>query len=172
MTKVLLISNWDQLLTPSSGEWELQLPALKGLHSELKIDLTKPHTTLFIKGLYPNLNSTQKLTIIVQLKAPECSCNLHISSSILKQGNLNLNAQVIIEPQATHSQARANLFCLLLHPKAQAFTSPSIKASNPSSQTSHSSIIKHLQPSDLWYWQSRGLSPRQAKQLLAGCIFT
>lgn len=98
--------------------------------------------------------------------APYSSSRLCAKGLAGEQSSLVFRAKVTIKEEANQSNADQQTSVLLLSGHARAITFPALEVKTNDVQCSHGSAIGKLNAQDIFYLQTRGLTDRQAKNVL------
>lgn len=137
------------------------------LTEKITTKLLEPHATCNNFGLY-SIKDKQNLLLDVTVEHIGTDC----SSKVLFKGIANDKAQanffgkITVKEGAQRSKARLDNKNLLLQDSAIIATSPALEIYADDIQCSHGATVGQLDTQALWYLQSRGINPNEAKQIL------
>lgn len=114
------------------------------------------------------LKENQKTDIALSLEHNKPSCKSHvISRSVVKDKARNtFTGKIIVEENASKTQANLESKNLLLSTEAEVNTRPQLEIYNDDVQCSHGATVGALDTEALFYLRSRGLDEKEAIQLL------
>lgn len=81
------------------------------------------------------------------------------------KARLVCNGEVFIGPKAKGTKAHLSEKILVLDPTARARAVPSLDVKTHDVEASHSASVSRIQPEDLFYFGSRGVTEKQARKL-------
>lgn len=137
------------------------------------LDLTKKTTDIEVtedtKYMFLH-NSKEKITIdnafSINHKKEGIKSRVIIKIILKEKDSLNLIPKIKIDKKAKKTNCKLNISILLLSSKINCVVTPALEILNNDIRASHSLTISTLDKNQLLYLQSRGLSLKQAKQLL------
>lgn len=98
--------------------------------------------------------------------ARACTSQQFFRSVLLDQSRFSCDSLVHIPAQVTESSGHQLINSLLLSPHAKAMAKPTLLIYNDHTEATHGSTCGSLDPVDLFYLMSRGISPSQARSIL------
>lgn len=107
------------------------------------------HTQIRTEHIAPNTQSTQ-----------------HIKGVVADKARASFEGQIYVAPEAQKTDAYQLSNQLILHEGASAFSKPNLEIFADDVKASHGATIADLSQEELFYLQTRGLSPTVAKKLL------
>ncbi|MFH1443933.1 MAG: SufD family Fe-S cluster assembly protein [Candidatus Peregrinibacteria bacterium] len=81
------------------------------------------------------------------------------------KAKITCNGSVEIGPKASGTQAHLTEKILLLDPTARADATPSLDVKTHNIQASHSASVSRIHPEDIFYFASRGITAKKAREL-------
>ena len=107
----------------------------------------------------------QELGVEVKHLARNGSGDVQVRCLSEDQGSILVRGSVVIGKKAKGTEAFMDLRSLILDPKAQSKAIPAITVETNDVKAGHSATVSRIHPEDLFYLESRGLSPKQARKL-------
>lgn len=111
------------------------------------------------------LNITQKHT------APRTTSRAIVKSVLFDESEYNFSGLIAVNKQAKQSDTSQESRALLLSPLASTSMKPSLEILTDDVKCKHAATSSSLNPESLFFTRSRGLSARQAEQLLVNGFF-
>jgi Fe-S cluster assembly scaffold protein SufB len=102
--------------------------------------------------------------------APAASGKFKIEGLIDGEASAQYYSDVVIKPSAQETDSRIDMRLHLLSPTAQGNILPGLKIAANRVKAGHGASTFRLAPEDLFYLQSRGLSPEQIKFLVINSV--
>lgn len=98
--------------------------------------------------------------------APETSSYINSKSISIGGGINTFRGLIFISDTARKSQSKMNCYSVIMDDKSKAFSFPSVKVWENSAKISHEAVISPLEEDQLFYLQSRGISRKDAQNLI------
>lgn len=98
--------------------------------------------------------------------APNTTTSVVVKSCVSGASRFDYYGSVMIGRHAAKTSAQQQAFCLLLGDRAHASALPSLEVLNNDVTCAHGTALGQLDKQQVWYMQTRGLSPDAAKKLL------
>lgn len=131
------------------------------------ITLTQPGEEVEISGVFSVAKKEQiEVEVIIHHQAPRTIARTTLKGVATDQGRLKFTGRIIIDPECGQSNSFLTERVLLLSDEASAETVPDLEILTDDVKCSHAASITHLDPIQLFYLRSRGLSPIDAEQIL------
>lgn len=103
--------------------------------------------------------------------APHTRSSALVKSALSDESTFTYEGLIRIEPSAHGSDASQESRALLLSPDARAFSKPALEILQDDVRCHHAATTSSLDPEQLFFARSRGLSPDQAEHLLVNGFF-
>ena len=134
---------------------------------DLTVTLTDENIETTIDGLYvvAGTQHTDSHTVIDHQK-PHCKSFQLYKGILDDRSRAVFNGKVFVRPGALLTDARQLNKNLLLSPEAHVDTKPELEIFADDVKCSHGATVGQLEPEELFYLASRGLSPEKARSLL------
>src|SRR3989449_3514926 len=129
--------------------------------------LDGPGAELILNGLYV-LGGAQHAdhhTVIDHAK-PHCASHEFFNGVLAERAHGVFNGRIIVRPGAQRTDSKQTNNNLLLSTEARADSQPQLEIYADDVKCTHGSTVGPLDPTALYYLQSRGLSPETARSLL------
>ena len=138
----------------------------------LSVELKGKNSSIDIIGLYKGTGKMRTDIILAVTHAGiGTQSRVNFKAALEGVSRLSFIGNVRIEKNAKNADAAMGARALLLSDKAQAFIKPDLEILNHEVKASHGSSIGCVSPADLFYLQSRGLSPAEAKRICIAGFF-
>ncbi len=125
-----------------------------------------------IFALFTGKNTEQKtLSLVQKHSAPNTVSHAIIKTALFDKATFSSEGLIKIEKKAAGSDASYECRALLLSPFAQASAKPTLEILTNNVKCHHAAAIASFDPKQLFFAQSRGLSKKQAQQLLVDGFF-
>lgn len=153
MTKVVKVS--------SVCEFHLKRPG------EYHFELIEPGATLKLIGRFQVKDQREEVVrVTVRHRAPGTVAQTSLRGTSADRAKLTLFGRIVIEPDCPGSQSFLEERLLLLSPWARGESVPELEIKTDDVRCSHAASMSALEPMQVFYLQSRGLSLPQAEKLL------
>lgn len=106
------------------------------------------------------------INLHLDLKHHHCKIALHLVALVQTDAKTTLNATIMMEPHIQDASAHLLEETVILSPEVQLKSLPILDIHAKNIQASHGAKIYRLDEEKLFYLQSKGLSFKQAQQLL------
>ena len=106
------------------------------------------------------------INLHLDLKHHHCKIALHLVALVQTNAKTTLNATIMMEPHIQDASAHLLEETVILSPEVQLKSLPILDIHAKTIQASHGAKIYRLDEEKLFYLQSKGLSFKQAQQLL------
>jgi Fe-S cluster assembly protein SufD len=129
--------------------------------------LDGPGAELVLNGLYL-LSGTQHAdhhTVIDHAK-PDCQSHEYFNGVLDDAGHGVFNGRIVVRPGAQHTDSKQTNNNLVLSERARADSQPQLEIYADDVKCTHGATLGPLDEKEVFYLQSRGLSPRQARALM------
>lgn len=137
------------------------------LKSTVWLGLHQSHAKADLKAL---LFSKEKETAVFNLtvlhQESHCESNTLVRGIMNDQAKGEFSGKIIIEENASRSQAKLENKNLLISPQAEMITRPQLEVFNDDVQCTHGATVGHLDSQALFYLMSRGIPEDYAKKIL------
>ena len=107
-----------------------------------------------------------KLNYQHRFHEPNGSGRAHLQGVALDEGRLEMKGNIVIGPKGNGTDTHLEIKALNLSPKAQVNALPGLEVDTNEVKAGHSAAVHHLNPEQLIYAESRGLSVDEAKRLM------
>lgn len=117
---------------------------------------------------YVHANNDQHINLktIISHRASHTTGSSFLKGVLLDSSQVTLHGMIQISPQAFDSQDQLTEKLLVLGQDAVGELKPELEILNHDVKASHATTISNIDASQLWYLQSRGLSPQEATLML------
>lgn len=121
-----------------------------------------------ITGLF-NLTNSQKLDInlIIIHASPHTSADTNLRAVVDDKAVATINGTIIVKKDAQQTNSFLNENILLLSKTAQAHAIPNLEIEADDVKCSHAATVATIDDEQLFYLQSRGISQKKAKSMIA-----
>lgn len=150
----------DYVLIPTLAEHEVTLQMSKsGIHCRL----------LCLTQVVPG----QKLSIKTRVEhlTAKTHCRTLVYASVDKEAKFDYLGQIFIDQAAPQTNSYLTQKTLVLDESAQSSSQPILEINNNNVQASHSASSGQINPAELFYLSSRGLSEKESKLILQRAFF-
>ncbi len=132
-----------------------------------RIELCDPGVQVSIKGGW-HLKSSDQLTITLDIvhQAPKTRSETLLRAVAEDSAKVSLRGTIIVEPQAQNINAFLTENILLLSDTAQAEAIPNLEIEANEVKCSHAATITNINDELLFYFASRGIGEREAKEMI------
>jgi Fe-S cluster assembly protein SufD len=135
--------------------------------AEVRVDFAGPGADCQLDGLY--LAGDGQLTdfhLNIDHRVPCCSSRERFKGIIDGRGRAVFDGRILVRPGAQKSDAQLSNHNLMLSEQAEVDTKPQLEIHADDVQCSHGTSVGQLDPEQLFYLQSRGLDPAEARKML------
>lgn len=131
------------------------------------VELQGPGAKVQLIGIVIGSGDKQLSLETVQLhKAPLTTSNLLVKSILTDQSKFNYDGTIRVERVAQKTDAYQRNENLILSPQAQAESHPTLEILANDVRCTHGATIGTLSIEELWYLESRGIAPGEARRLM------
>ncbi len=131
------------------------------------VELQGPGAKVQLIGIVIGSGDKQLSLETVQLhKAPLTTSNLLVKSILADQSKFNYDGTIRVEKTAQKTDAYQRNENLILSPRAQAESHPTLEILANDVRCTHGATIGTLSKEELWYLRSRGIAPGEARRLM------
>lgn len=131
------------------------------------VELQGPGAKVQLIGIVLGSGDKQLSLETVQLhKAPLTTSNLLVKSILADQSKFNYDGTIRVERVAQKTDAYQRNENLILSPRAQAESHPTLEILANDVRCTHGATIGTLSKEELWYLESRGIAPGEARRLM------
>lgn len=135
--------------------------------SNTEVNFSGPGASAFLRGIYLGNNSQHLDTrTFVDHAYPHCLSDQHFRGIMNGQSRGVFNGLVLVREHAQQTDAQQSNKNLLLSRDARVDTKPQLEIFADDVKCAHGATIGELDEDALFYLQSRGISRRDAKQML------
>ncbi len=140
---------------------------VRGSSLEFQVETKKSGSELEMILLCP-IRDEQELSVnvLLNLKHDDCQIKLHLIALVFTNAKTTLNATIAMKPKIQNSGASLLEETVVLSPQVQLASLPILDIHAKNIQASHGAKIYRLDEAKLFYLQSKGLTRKQAQQLL------
>ena len=137
------------------------------VRNNLNCILDAPHTEAHLCGYYhPGENQVFDNHTLMDHRFPDCQSNELYKGVISSNGTAIFNGKVHVHPQAQKTNAFQSNKNILLSDEATVNTKPQLEIYADDVKCSHGSSTGYLDPEQLFYLRSRGISEEMSRALL------
>ena len=131
-------------------------------------DIHGNSATSNINSAYIGYNHAKiDLNYIVDVHGKQCNTNIAVQGVLDNNANKHLKGTINFVTGCTDSKGAETEDCLLLNDNAHSISLPMILCSEESVDGKHATSVGKIEPNTLFYLQSRGLTRKQATNLIA-----
>ena len=175
-------STATQIENPTPSEWIFEV----GENGFLAADFLQTDTDLRVRvylsgaqaecsincGYLVNNNNKIKIDIQVIHKSKNTTSNQQIRGLVADAGSVDFTGTITIPYDSQKCDGRQNHRAVLLSDKATVSATPQLEIWADDVKCAHGSAVGPLDPNQLFYLQTRGLSESEAKKLLLSSFFS
>lgn len=135
--------------------------------TDINVDFKGQNAECDLNGLY--LVGNQQLTdfhLDVKHSVPGCTSREYFKGILHGKGRAVFDGRILVDKQAQHSDAQLKNYNLMLTQDAEVDTKPQLEIYADNVKCSHGTTIGQIDPEQLFYMRSRGLSQQTAYKLL------
>lgn len=160
-------SHWD--LSPQEDTVFVVLPETE---NQIRLTFQKPDINCRLICLSA-LTAQQKVTLQTESihLVPRTHCHTQVYASLDSHSSFSYIGKIIIDSTASATESYLEQKDLILGEKAQSHSQPILEIHNHDVQASHASSTGRIQLSELFYLMSRGVSEKDAKNILQQAFF-
>ena len=136
------------------------------LRQESKVYLLEENAEVFLKGLSILQKDQSHHHVQVKHLAPGCRSHQHFKGLMFDFSRLSFEGKIWVDKIAQQTQAYQLSNNLLLGERACVYTKPNLEIFADDVKASHGATIAQLSEEEIFYLQTRGLTPAFAKTLL------
>ena len=130
-------------------------------------NLLKPDLEVTISGRFVSIGTNQdRVDVTIHHKAPRTVAHTSLRGTSSDRAKLTFFGRIIIDPDCPQTNSFLEERILLLSPKAKGETVPELEILSDDVKCSHAATISTIDPEQLFYLQSRGLTFDQAEKML------
>ncbi len=134
---------------------------------DYQIYLNGPNIEVTIKGRFVASGTEQKqVKVTIHHQAPRTVAHTSLRGTSSDQAKLTFFGRIIIDPNCPQTNSFLEERILLLSPNARGETVPELEILSDDVKCSHAATISTIDPDQLFYLQSRGLTFNQAEKML------
>lgn len=138
----------------------------------LSIELAGKNSSVDVIWLYKGTGKMRTdIALAITHAGVGTQSRVNFKAALEGTSRLSFTGDVRIEKNAKNADAGMGARALLLSDTAQAFIKPDLEILNHEVKASHGSSIGRISTQDLFYLQSRGLSPVEAKRICIAGFF-
>jgi len=135
--------------------------------AELRVGFDGPGADCQLDGLYlAGDGQLSDFHLDIDHGVPHCSSRERFKGIIDGRGRAVFDGRVLVRAGAQKSDAQLSNHNLMLSEQAEVDTKPQLEIYADDVQCSHGTSVGQLDPEQMFYLQSRGLGPAQARQML------
>ena len=155
-----------QIVALGGSEFRYSFELKKSCEFSLKLFLYKG-AFIQVSGVY-KLNKKHCVKILTEQHhlEPNASSNLMVKGVVEDEAEINYVGKIFVNESAYGSVVSQKNKTLILSEAAKAVSIPSMEVLNKDVQCAHGAAIAHVDQDQMFYLQSRGFEPAQAKKLI------
>jgi Fe-S cluster assembly protein SufD len=120
-----------------------------------------------LRGLYDLTNQQESfIQILMEHRAPHCRSRQHFKFVLQDRSRSSFEGKIYVHQAAQKTESYQLVQNLLLSDEVSAAAKPNLEIFADDVKASHGATFTQLQPEELFYFRSRGLSEQEAKELL------
>jgi len=129
--------------------------------------LLEPDIVVTIAGRFVASGTEQKqVKVTIHHRAPRTVAHTSLRGTSSDTAKLTFFGRIIIDPDCPQTNSFLEERILLLSPNARGETVPELEILSDDVKCSHAATISTIDPEQLFYLQSRGLTLEQAEKML------
>lgn len=137
------------------------------VNHNITIHLDEPGATAHIRGaIFLTKSSQVDFTSCIAHHAPNTHGHCLIKGIATDSASIKLSGMIRIDQQANNSTDQLTERLLLLSTEAQGELQPELEILTNEVKASHATTIAHLDETEIFYLQSRGLDQKRAEELM------
>jgi Fe-S cluster assembly protein SufD len=153
-------------------EWIFGVIGSQMTKSSIEVCLNGEGSSARSSGFYfSNLNQHFDLETRIQHKAPSTTSNFVYKGVLLDQSRSVWQGMIHVAPEAVKADGYQGNQNLLLSHEARADSIPALEILADDVQCSHGATVGSLDPDQLFYLESRGITPQDAQRLIVEGFF-
>lgn len=126
-----------------------------------------------ISGVFQSaLSEKQEVTVIIHHQAPHTRSNTILKGVARDHGQINFTGRIIVAKKCPDTNAFLTERILLLSDTARAQAVPDLEILTDDVKCSHAASISHIPEEQLFYLMSRGVSQKEAEDLIVQGFLT
>lgn len=137
------------------------------LDYKIGANATLNHKTIFFGNNKQKINLENNFRFL----SPESVGKFNIQGILDQNSKASNLANVIVDSKAQLTKADLHLKLFLLDNKSQGLMLPGLKVDADDIKIGHSASVSHINPEELFYLQSRGLTKKKIEKLLLDGLF-
>ena len=160
-------AQWD-ITIPAGASLNLVFLSLQGadIRNRIEVALTGEGASCFLGGLcLPDGREQMGFDVLMVHQVPSCRSNQLFKSLVGGEGVARFDGLIRVVPDAQKTEAYQANHNLLLSDAARAFTRPQLEIYADDVKCSHGATIGRLNPDELFYLRSRGITLKEAQLL-------
>ena len=140
----------------------------------LDVVLSEEGAVLEINGIFRgNADEEQNVILHIVQDAPYTSCNVRFRVALKDSARSRFDGLIRMTERATDSHARLSYRGILLSKQSRAMPTPRLEIlTKRIASASHEASIGTIDPQQLFYLQSRGVSRKEAERLIVDAFLT
>ena len=140
---------------------------IENISANITFFITAKRAHVYVYGLYNGTHDDRYALIITQIhSAAESKSTTLIKSALNDQSHFHFTGKIRIEKKARHAHAELDNHNLLLSEHAHAISIPQLEVYQNEVTCMHRSSTKPLDPDQLAYLSTRGVTETAARELL------
>ena len=137
------------------------------LHTSLAVEKNGTQANTSLYGLsYPKHEQRFEIHTLVKHNCSDCETVENFKILAADHGVGVFGGMIYVAPHAVKTLAKQSNKNILLSPNARIFSKPQLEIYADDVSCNHGSSTGQLNEDALWYMQTRGIAPEQARQLL------
>lgn len=134
---------------------------------EYRVEITKPGDEVEITGMFHGKNDDDiNINLTIVHKAPHTRARTTLKGVAEDSSKIRFFGRIIIEEDCGDTQSFLEERILLLSDKAKAEAVPELEIKTDDVKCSHAASISRIPEEHLFYLQSRGISQKQAEDMI------
>ena len=135
--------------------------------------LNQPDIEVTIAGRFSlSGNDQEKIEVTIHHQAPRTVAHTSLRGTSSDQAKLTFFGRIIIDSDCPQTNSFLEERILLLSPNARGETIPELEILSDDVKCSHAATISTIDPDQLFYLQSRGLTYKQAEKMLVASFLS
>jgi Fe-S cluster assembly protein SufD len=137
------------------------------IRSDIEIEMNGRNAECELNGLYTVVHGQQNdVHVNVIHHAPGCKSRQHYKGLLMGKGRAVFDGKIVVDREAQHTDAHLANDNLMLSDDAEVDTKPQLEIYADDVKCGHGTTVGQLDPEQLFYLRSRGISEADAHRML------
>ncbi len=156
-----------EITVEESGFIEYYFVLCGGSDVRVTVSLIGAHAEAKVIGLVPGVGKKVNIQTLQHHMAHHTTSNLLVKSLVDTGQHFSYKGYIVVDPVAQKTDAYQRNENILLSADAHAETAPGLEIEANDVRCTHGATVGQIDPEQLWYLGTRGVSPADAKKLIA-----